>query len=119
MGMARPLSAHGASPVRRLPYHRSMTTTQAELDPPPADRALVATQAAPLGALAAQHGISALRFASPGRLVGHLADDRDLLDVIEFELAAGDLLGAPVSLFSDAVLTKGDVSPDLIAAQPL
>lgn len=71
-----------------------------------------------LQGLAAQYGITALRFASPGRLVGHVADGRDTLDIVDFDLAR-ELLGAQVSLFSDAVLTKPNVSPDLVAAEPL
>ncbi len=35
-----------------------------------------------------------LRFACTGRLVGHVAEDRDALDVADFELAAVRLLGA-------------------------
>jgi hypothetical protein len=69
--------------------------------------------------LAAEHGITLLRFASPGRLVGHVAPDRDLWDVVDFDLAARDLLGATIRLFSDAVLTKTNVSPDLVDAQPI
>jgi hypothetical protein len=42
-----------------------------------------------------------------------------MLDVVDFDLAARELLGAQVSLFSDAVLTKENVSPDLVAAAPL
>jgi hypothetical protein len=79
----------------------------------------VAAHADELRRLAAQYGITALRFASPGRLVGHVADDRDFLDVVDFDVAARELLGAQVSLFSDAVLTKANVSPDLVAAEPL
>lgn len=72
-----------------------------------------------LRSLAAQHGISRLRFASPGRLVGHVAADRDALDTADFEIAARSLLGAEVGLFSDRVLDKPHVSPDLVAAQPV
>lgn len=64
-------------------------------------------------------GISDLRFASPGRLVGRVAEDKDLLDVVAFDLAAEDLLGARVSLFSDRVLDHDNVSKDLVDAQPL
>jgi hypothetical protein len=42
-----------------------------------------------------------------------------VLDVVDFDLAARELLGAQVSLFSDAVLTKPSVSPDLVATEPL
>ena len=98
---------------------KPMTTTHVDPDLPPADHARISAHAAQLQALAAEYGISALRFASPGRLVGHVAEDRDFLDVIDFDLAAKELLGAHVSLFSDVVLTKANVSPDLVAAQPL
>ncbi|MGH3789961.1 MAG: hypothetical protein ACRDQ9_04030 [Pseudonocardiaceae bacterium] len=45
--------------------------------------------------------------------------DRDSLDVADFELAAVRLLGADVHLYSDRVLSKVNVSPDLVAPQPL
>ena len=35
--------------------------------------------------LALQHGITHLAFASPERLRGHVADDRDLFDMFEFQ----------------------------------
>ena len=68
---------------------------------------------------AARHGITALAFASPGRLRGHLADDRDLFDMFEFQRAAADLLGAEVTVYSDGALRNQHVSPDLVAASPL
>ena len=70
-----------------------------------------------LRALAAYHGISELRFASPGRLVGHVAEDRDALDTADFEIAARALLGAEIGLSPDRVLGKANVSPDLVTAQ--
>jgi hypothetical protein len=36
-------------------------------------------------AWSARHGITDLAYASPGRLRGHVADDRDLFDVFEFQ----------------------------------
>lgn len=96
-----------------------VSTVQPEPELPPADRALVEAHADALRSLAARHGITALRFASSGRLVGHVAHDRDTVDVAEFELAAVKLLGAEVRLYSDAVLSKPNVSPDLVAAEPL
>ena len=107
---------------RRTPfgaYHRLVSSTSADPVLPPADEALVRAHAEALTALAARHGITGLRYASPGRLVGHVADDKDLLDVATFDVDAGDLLGASVMLFSDAVLSNDRVSPDLVAAQPL
>lgn len=86
---------------------------------PPADEATVRGRVDELRGLAAQHGISELRFASPGRLVGHVAEDRDALDTADFEIAARALLGAEIGLFSDRVLGKPRVSPDLLAAQPV
>lgn len=86
---------------------------------PPADEATVRGRVDELRRLAAQHGISELRFASPGRLVGHVAEDRDALDTADFEIAARALLGAEIGLFSDRVLGKPHVSPDLLAAQPV
>ena len=95
--------------------------TSAAADPmlPPADETAVRTHVRALNELAARFGVSELRFASAGRLVGHVSDDRDALDVAEFEVAARGLLGADIGLFSDRVLTKANVSPDLVAAAPL
>lgn len=84
---------------------------------PPAAENAVRAHARQLRAIAAEHGISDLRFASLGRLVGHIADDKDALDVADFELAAIALLGADVRLYSDRVLRKPHVSPDLVTAQ--
>lgn len=86
---------------------------------PAADEATVRRRGDELRSLAAQHGISDLRFASPGRLVGCVAEDRDALDTADFEIAARALLGADIGLFSDRVLGKSHVSPDLLAAQPV
>lgn len=97
----------------------SMSTAEPEPVLPPADRARVGAHAEALRELGVRHGITALRFASEGRLVGHVAEDRDSIDVAEFELAAVELLGAEVRLYSDAVLSKENVSPDLVAAEPL
>lgn len=79
----------------------------------------VCSHAAELIELAARHGITGLAFASPGRLRGHVADDRDLFDVFEFQRTAADLLGAEVTVYSDGALRNEHVSPDLIAAAPL
>jgi hypothetical protein len=51
--------------------------------------------------LAARHGITALAFAPPGRLRGHVAGNRDLSGVLEFQRAAADLLGAEVTVYCD------------------
>ncbi len=48
-----------------------------------------------------------------------MAEDKDALDVADFELAAIQLLGADVRLYSDRVLRKPHVSPDLVTAQPV
>jgi hypothetical protein len=86
---------------------------------PPATEQQVRSHAHELIDLAARHGISGLAFASPGRLRGHVAEGRDLLDVFEFQRAATDLLGAEVVLFSDGALRNEHVSPDLVTATPL
>jgi hypothetical protein len=88
-------------------------------DRPGADEALVREHAAELTKLAGTHGIHDLRFASPGRLVGRVDADRDLLDISEFAAAAERLLGAPVLLLSDAVLDRPNVSYDLVHARAL
>lgn len=97
----------------------AMPRVQAWSEPPKAGRALVAAHARELRDIAAQHEITELRFASPGRLVGRVAYDRDALDVSEFELAALALLGAEAWLYSAAVLDKANVSLDLLSAKPL
>lgn len=92
----------------------------AEPEPlPPATEQQVRSHAADLVALAARHGITALAFASPGRLRGHVAGDRDLFDMFEFQRAAADLLGAEVTVYSDGALRNQHVSHDLVAATPL
>ena len=83
----------------------------------PADEATVRRRGDELRALATQHGISELRLASPGRGVGHVAEDRDALDTADVEITAGALLGAKIGLFSDRVLGKSHVSLDLLVAQ--
>jgi hypothetical protein len=86
---------------------------------PPATEQQVRSEAAPLVQLAARHRITHLAFASPGRLRGHVADDRDLFDMFEFQRAATDLLGAEMTVYSDGALGHDHVSPDLVTATPL
>ena len=77
------------------------------------------SKAAQLVKLAARHGITGLAFASPGRLRGHVADDRDLFDMFEFQREATRLIGAEVARYSDGALANEHVSPDLVTATPL
>ncbi len=86
---------------------------------PPAAEQQVRARAFDLVSLAARHGITDLAFASPGRLRGHVADDRDLFDMFEFQRDASRLLGAEVALYSDGALGNKHVSPDLVTASPL
>jgi hypothetical protein len=86
---------------------------------PPATEQQVRTHARQLVSLAARHGITDLAFASPGRLRGHVADDRDLFDMFEFQRTATSLVGAEITLYSDGALNNDHVSPDLAAAAPL
>lgn len=88
-------------------------------DEPAATEAALRANATALVPLAAEHGITTLRVAGPGRLVGHIGEARDLFDVAAFETAASELLGAEVELYSDGVLDHDNVSPDLLAAIPL
>jgi len=85
----------------------------------PATEQQVRASAADLVALAARHGITDLAFASPGRLRGHVGDDRDLFDMFEFQRDATGMLGAEVALYSDGALSNEHVSPDLVTATPL
>jgi len=96
-----------------------MNTPATEPSLPPAAENAVRAHAAQLRTIAAEHGISDLRFASLGRLVGHVAEDKDTPDVADFELAALALLGTDVRLYSDRVLRKPKASPDLVTAQPV
>ena len=86
---------------------------------PSATEQQVRSRAAELVGLAARHGITGLAFASPGRLRGHVAEDRDLFDMFEFQRAATGLVGAEVALYSDGALRNEHVSPDLVTATPL
>ena len=86
---------------------------------PPATEQQVRAHAVELVDLAARHGITDLAFASPGRLLGHVAADRDLFDMFEFQRAASGLLGAEITVYSDGALANDHVSADLAAAEPL
>ena len=57
-----------------------------------------------------------LALASLGCLRGHVAGNRDLLEVFEFQRAAADLPGAEVTVYSDGALRNQHVSPDLATA---
>jgi len=101
---------------------RSADSRQPPAEPahlPPASEQQVRSHAAELVQLAARHGITALAFASPGRLRGHVAGNRDLFDVFEFQRAAADLLGAEVTVYSDGALRNQHVSPDLVTVTSL
>ena len=100
-------------------YTDPVTTSWAEPDLPLLDEQQVLAHRDELVRLAGSFGVSDLRFAAPGRLVGRVADDKDLLDVVGFDLAVEELLGARVSLFSDRVLVNDNVSQDLVDARPL
>lgn len=95
------------------------TMTSAANEPTSATEQVVRRHAAELAELAAAHGIHDLRFASVGRLLGRVDPDRDMLDMAAFEADAEDLLGGVVSLLSDAVLGKANVSLDLVHATAL
>ncbi|MGH3501378.1 MAG: hypothetical protein ACRDQA_10900 [Nocardioidaceae bacterium] len=96
-----------------------MTVSGFDAELPLLDEATATAHADDLAALAAEHGITNLRFAAPGRLVGHVAADRDLMDVAAFEMAAVERLRAELHLYSDGVFGKPHVSPDLLSARPL
>jgi hypothetical protein len=101
------------------PIHRRMS--QALIEPPqlpPSTEQQMRSHAATLVQLGTEHGISELAFAGPGRLRGHVAADSDPFAPFAFQLAASELLGGEVALFSDEVLRNEHVSPDLLAASP-
>lgn len=96
--------------------------SQALVEPPtlpPLDEATARANAGALHHLAAQHGISDLRFASLGRLIGHMDADRDLGDMADFQLAIEDLLGRHADFFTDGLIGKPGVSLDLASARPV
>ncbi len=112
------IGARRRSPSRRFTPRMS----QALIEPaqlPPATEEQVRSHAGALVELATEHGISELAFAGPGRLRGHVAADSDPFAPFAFQLAASELLGAEVALFSDEVLRNEHVSPDLLVASPL
>ncbi len=86
---------------------------------PPASEQQVRSHAAELVDLAARYGITHLAYASPGRLRGHIGEDRDLFDMFEFQRAATELIGAEITVYSDGALANDHVSADLAAATPL
>jgi hypothetical protein len=96
-----------------------MSQDAAEQALPPVEERTLRAHRGEVHALAAQYGITDLRFASPGRLVGQVAADRDLFDVFAFQRAAEQLLGGEVELFSAAVVRTENASPDLAGAQVL
>jgi hypothetical protein len=96
--------------------------SQALVEPPslpPLDEATARANADALHRLGAGYGVSNLRFASPGRILGHLDDDRGLADMALFQRDIEDLLGAHADFFTDGLLGKPGVSADLLAAQAL
>ena len=85
---------------------------------PPLDEVTARAHAGELRELGTEHGITNLRFASAGRLVGTAGDD-ETYDGIGFEVAAQGLLHADVMLIADRVLARPGASQDLVAASPL
>lgn len=83
------------------------------------DESTARANVAALHRLAAGYGISGLRFASPGRLIGHMHEDRDLTDMALFQRDVEDTLGRHVDFFTDDLIDKPGVSADLLAARPL
>jgi hypothetical protein len=96
--------------------------SQALIQPPqlpPSTEQQVRSHAATLVELATEHGSGELVFAGPGRSRGHVAANSDPFAPFVFQLAASELLGGEVALFSDEVLHSEHVSPDLLTASPL
>jgi len=86
---------------------------------PPASGQQVRSHAAELVQVAVRHGITAQAFASPGRLRGHVADDRDLSGMFEIQRAAADLPGAEGTVYPDGALRHQHASPDLVTITSL
>lgn len=96
-----------------------MSSALRDLGRRPATEAQIRAHAAVLIELAAQHGVTALAYASPGRLRGRVTDGFDLFDMFEFQRSASELVGAPVELFSEGALVNEHVSEDLRVASAL
>jgi hypothetical protein len=86
---------------------------------PPLDEVTARANAESLHRLGAGYGISDLRFASPGRLIGHMDEHRDLTDMALFQRDVEDLLGKHIDFFTDGLIGKPGVSADLLTARPL
>ena len=86
---------------------------------PPLDEVTARANAESLHRLGAGYGISDLRFASPGRLIGHMDEHRDLTDMALFQRDVEDLLGKHIDFFTDGLIGKPGVSVDLLTARPL
>lgn len=86
---------------------------------PPLDEAKARQNADALRRLGLEYGVSDLRFASPGRIIGHLADDRGMGDMVLFQRDIEDLLGVHADFFTDGLIGKPGVSADLLTARPL
>ncbi|ORA41479.1 hypothetical protein BST20_05110 [Mycobacterium branderi] len=76
----------------------------------------VRSHAAQLRELGGRYGVTELAFASAGRLIGRIDNDRDLFDMFELQRAATDLVGGEIVLFSADALANENVSPDLQSA---
>lgn len=87
--------------------------------PPLLDEPTARANADTLRRIGERHGITSLRFASTGRLVGHFDEDRDMGDMADFTADVEDELCHNTYIISDRVLAKPGVSPDVAAAQPL
>lgn len=96
-----------------------MSSVLRDLGRRPATEVQVRAHAAALIELAAQHGITALAYASPGRLRGRVTDGFDLFDMFEFQRSASEFVGASVELFSEGALVNEHVSEDLRVASAL
>jgi hypothetical protein len=121
-----PVSGHRSRPPHRADGDSAGRYTDRVSQPlgepphlPPATEQQVRNHARQLVSLAARHGITDLAFASPGRLRGHVADDRDLFDMFEFQRAATSLLSAEIALHSDGALKNDHVRPGLAGVAAL
>lgn len=86
---------------------------------PPLDEATARQNADALRRLGAEYGVSALRFASLGRIIGHLDEDRGMGDMVLFQRDIEDLLGVHADFFTDRLIGQPGVTADLLTARPL
>lgn len=116
--LARLLRPAGSGLAALYPDRMSQAVSESR-EPPLLEEQTARANADTLRRLGGQHGISELRFASPGLLVAHVDDDRDMIDMADFMADVISELDRYAEIIDDVVLTRPDIGDELIAARPL